>query len=466
MQLKQFIDVETENLIHIFQENGYKIYPVGGCVRDALLDLVPNDIDMTTNATPLQMKSLLDKHSIAYTAHGEKFGTITALLPTKQIEITTFRSEQTYYDHRHCDVCFIDDIKDDLKRRDFTINAMAYDFDKDEVIDYFNGINDLNQRKLHAVGDLRKRIEEDHLRALRALRFAIRFNLSIDIDDYIYLKQSFENNLLDKLAKERIQEELLKIFSTKNLTLEHLQLLTPFFFALFPDLEQQLNFDQQTPYHDYTLWEHTKRCVNSIEQAINILQIKTEHTALLRLCALLHDIGKPKAKQYKNSKQATYIYHAEIGLEITKQLLTDKLCLSNKQFEFICQLIKYHDIQYNPNNSKSMRKVVRKLGKEYLPDFFILTLADKLSQKQTGATTYSNDVIIGWQTCKKLFEDSSFGISVKELAINGNDLIQEFSLSPSKEIRYILDFLIEAIDHEQVTNEREELISYVKKHYF
>ena len=447
-------------LMNLFKSNGHEIYVVGGCVRDIFVGVMPHDIDFCTNATPEQMIDVFKDNNIQYFETGIKFGTISAIINGKTIEITTYRSDSNC-SGRFCHVEFVSNIYQDLARRDYTINAIAYDYIDDVIVDPFHGIEDIENRKLRTVGNAKKRFEEDYLRILRGLRLCYKYNLTMPIELYEVMKTLIEQGCLKNISAERIQDELLKIFSVEHI--EELNTLEPVLFYLFPELGKQKNYDQHNIYHCYDLWTHTCKTVCLIEETAKLFD--TVDIAKIRLAALLHDVGKPNAQveDEQDPNRWHYYKHEEVSAELSKEYLKN-LKFSNKDIEYITTIIRYHGCAYNGKSKKSVRKLIKKVGEKYIDAYFALTIADKKTHNMERATELYLNAIHGLVTYTNMKDEDCVLVTSSRLAVDGNDIMKVLNIGPSKKVGEALNLLKEAVDNEEVENIKSELIEYLKKH--
>ena len=467
------IPKNVTEVLCMLQNSGYEAYIVGGCVRDLLLGKEPNDYDITTNAIPSQIKKVFSNYQIINN-NGEKHGTVTVRYNKENIEITTYRIDSNYEDHRHPnDIIFTSSLKEDLSRRDFTINAIAYD--GKQIIDYFGGISDLNDRIINAVGNAEKRFEEDALRILRGIRFAcvLDFDISYPTKEAMLSKKED----LSFISKERIQSELNKMICYPKFS--DLMLYTPLreiLFQIIPFLKKTYLFNQKNKYHPHDLFEHSMFvhklvCLNKLTD-LNDYQVK--------LAAILHDIGKVVSfQEYINENgiiQHHYDGHPQKSCEIALDILND-LKYSNQDKELITWLIKHHDFDFSLTNPKrTLKKLLNSLPdnlsekeeEKYIKDFCILRQADKDDhigmiaydkklEKQSGKLyVHSEEVLLLYQELKK--EKDCF--KLKDLKVNGYDLINMgFN---GKEIGMILNLLLNKVINEEIKNEKKLLLEFVK----
>ena len=424
--------------ISLLNEANYEVYVVGGSIRNALLDLPVFDYDLTTSATPEEMKQVFSSYKIIET--GIKHGTLTILIDNQPLEITTYRHELGYEDHRHpSQVEFSRHLKDDLARRDFTINALAYHPEKG-IVDYFDGLTDLNNHVIRAINDPYIRFDEDALRILRALRFASTLNFTIEP----LTKQALHDTkqLLSFVSKERIQTEFTKLIVGDGV----FDVLNEFHDVLgiiMPEIIPIINCPHENPHHIYSIYEHTLHVVEKVNPSIT-----------LRMAALLHDIGKPATKTYDTMLIAHYKGHSEKSLEMASNIL-HRLRFSKNQIKDILVLIKYHD-DYLRLDKIQLKKFLSILGIELTYDLLNLQKADNeakalryLKRDEFIVIEKMIDSIIANKEC----------YSLSNLAINGNDLIS-MNINPTK-ISSILNECLDKVIEEKMSNSKKELIDYI-----
>ncbi len=449
------IPEKIKYLLTQLNDSGYESYIVGGCVRDSFLGIEPKDWDITTDATPDEIREVFKELSFVNN-NGEKHGTVTVRYEKENFEITTFRTDGEYQDHRHPDnVEFTKSLEEDLKRRDFTINAMA--INEHYVIQMPNGhnsMNDLENKIIKAVGNPIERFREDALRILRMIRFASVLDFHIDSDTLDAGWTLREN--LKFISKERIREEINKFLCGKGfkrlaLNYQVIDILK----VIFPHIGNMLHFDQRSRYHKHDLWLHTVNVVNNIEN-------KDYITAM---AAFLHDIGKVKCNQEyiheDGRKLLHFIGHPEVSYEDSLIILKD-LKYSNEDIVFISTLIKYHDVDFT-GTMKNTKKILNLLGdksNELYPRLIDLKTSDwkdhdfgqskiKLPSKETLMNLYN--AIIKQQEC----------FSLKDLAINGYDLM-DLGIEKGPLMKTILNDCLEKVINEELPNDKKELKEYVK----
>lgn len=429
------IPKDVEKIIERLNSAGYEAYVVGGCVRDSIMEKTPHDWDICTSATPEVVKSLFS-HTTDY---GMKHGTITVFADKEGYEITTFRAETDYSDHRHPDtVEFVADLKSDLSRRDFTINALAYN-NESQLIDMFNGLDDIRNQMIRCVGNADERFKEDALRILRALRFAA--TLGFDIEDKTSEAIHYNVHLLKYIAEERKRDELMKLLGgnyTTKILLEYSDVIA----EVIPEIQLCVGFNQNNRYHCYDVYEHM---VHAVENGI---------TPIEKFALLIHDIGKPHC--YTEDKKGGHFYgHPAISEEIAKDVV-NHLKFDNDSKKAVLELVKYHDIEI-PVTKKSVLKLLNRLGEERALQLMDIKLADILAH----APGTQDALIEKWKIFNRLLgevlvEGNCF--SRKNLAVNGND-IKALGVSEGPEIGRIIQTLMGEVMSEQLANEKEVLFN-------
>ena len=436
----------AEKIINALCENGFDSYVVGGCVRDFLLGKPVSDTDIATSALPIETEKILRSKHIKVIETGIKHGTVTAVIDKTPYEITTFRTDGEYMDSRRPEsVEFVQDIKEDLKRRDFTVNAMAYN-ESAGLIDLFGGKDDLKDRIIRAVGDPDKRFKEDALRIMRAVRITAVLGFEIEENTK---KALFENRfLLKNIAAERILTELLKLLVGKNV-LHVLDEYREVIAVVIPELRDTFHCAQNTPWHMYTVYEHIIRAVAFAPP-----------DSVIRLTMLLHDIGKPSVKQTDENGRDHFKTHAAAGERIAETVLR-RLKVSNEIFSKVTTLIKYHQSVENVNDIK-IKRWFNKIGQEYTLSLFEVRIADLKAHNTKKAEVHAEI-----QTLERLKEEALALISrgdpyrVCDLAVNGNDLMAlGFS---GRDIGDKLQEILALVLEDKLKNEKSELLSYLSQ---
>ena len=437
-----FLPKSVQYCIRTLEAAGFQAYCVGGCVRDALLGLTPNDYDLCTNAVPEQICQVFAAHDLIHA--GEKHGTIGVILDHQVYEITTFRTEGGYTDSRHPDwVRFVPRVEEDLARRDFTVNAMAYN-PRTGVIDPFGGQQDLQQKVLRAVGDPAARFTEDALRILRGVRFAVRFSLTPDKATLQAMNQLRSG--LDKIAKERIFEELCKLLpciSAKDL-LQYSPVLT----QVIPELAPSVGFEQHSPHHIYDVFTHTAHVVEAAPKDLS-----------LRWAALLHDTGKPQAFYLDEDGRGHFPSHAKYSAQIAETVLT-RLKAPTALRERVVLLIAQHMTQLEPD-MRLLRRRLCQHGEETVRQMLALQHAD-FGSKGTG-TAAEEKVFDQIEACLEEILAQNACLGLKDLAVNGKDLMA-IGFPADPRLGKCLQQLLEQVLDEQLPNERAALLQAAKEY--
>lgn len=441
------IPSSVNNIIKELNNHGYEGYLVGGCVRDCLLGIKPKDWDICTNATPEDMMKVFKNWN--HYDIGLKYGTMTLVCDDGNFEVTTYRTDGEYTDNRRPDnVKFVKSLEEDLARRDFTINALAYNPLNSEVTDKFRGIQHLSKHKLVAVGDADKRFKEDALRILRALRFAINYELEIDEETL----RAMENNasLLQNVSKERITSELEKILTSGKPVMHYFKKCDWLIAEIIPELKCCFNFKQNNKYHKHDVYTHILSTVDNCNTK------KFE----IKLAALLHDIGKPEAYTEVNGEGHFY-GHPKVSEKIAKELLKKRLRLTTEQYELVIKLVKYHDMLIY-NKKTSVKRALNKHGESFLKDWLILKeadMTDHVYDKKHASVTQIDEVK---QLLDEIIQDGEC-FSLKNLEIDGYNLINDFNLKPGKQIGLILNKLLDEVLCENIENNRDKLYARVRE---
>ena len=430
-----------QNIINTFEENGYSIFLVGGCVRDFLLKNKINDFDLTTNALPQEMHKILKGFKLIDT--GIKHGTVSVICDKKTVEITTFRSDGKYIDNRHPEnVTFSKTIDKDLKRRDFTINAMAYS-NKTGLVDLFDGKKDLENGIIRCVGDAEERFSEDSLRILRCLRFASRLGFQIEEKTSLALKSKKE--LLCSLSAERVLKELQGIL-VGDFAAETLYKYREIVFELIPELKPLDGFSQNSPYHSYDVFLHT---------IVSLAYVPKDKT--LRLTMLLHDIGKQNCYTEDENGCGHFYNHGKIGAEIAKPIL-ERLKLPTKEKELILKLILHHS-DVLTDEKPNIKKFLRIFGEDDFKKFLHVRYADCMAK--SPETTKSNlkylDKIV--KAYREIVEEKSC-YKISMLKANGND-VKGLGIDGEK-IGKALELALDGVISGKIENTKIGLLNYIK----
>jgi len=438
---------EVKEIIKALESAGFEAYAVGGCVRDFILGREPSDWDITTNAKPEEIQKIFEK-----SVYENDFGTVAVNTESenenlKIIEITTFRVEEKYTDKRHPDIVkFTAKIEDDLSRRDFTINAIAYDGKK--FVDPFEGQKDLKNKIIRAVGNPDKRFNEDALRLMRAVRFAVQLGFSIESETERAVKKNSGD--LVAISKERVRDEFSKIIMSENAKMG-IEMLHEFGLLkhIMPELEEGWKVGQNK-HHIYTVWEHN---LLSLDWAANH-DYKLEN----RIASLLHDVGKPKTKRGEGT-DSTFYNHEVVGAKITAKIL-ERLKFPKKIIEKVVLLVRYHLFYYNVEEvtESSVRRLVKNVGPENIDDLLEVRIADRKGSGVPKAEPYKLRHLRA--IIEKVSRDP---ISVKMLKINGDDLMKILKIEPGPKIGYILNILLDEVLDDPQKNKKEYLSGQILK---
>ncbi len=428
-------------IIETLQGHGYEAYAVGGCVRDSILGREPEDWDITTSAMPQETKSLFHKTFDT----GIEHGTVTVLLDKEGYEVTTYRIDGKYEDSRHPkEVTFTRSLKEDLLRRDFTINAMAYN-DKDGLVDIFGGVEDLNKKIIRCVGNARERFSEDALRILRGIRFAAQLGFSIEEETRCGMQELAPT--LYNISAERIQVELVKMLTSARPELLRDAYDLGITKIFLPEFDRLMVTEQETPHHMYNVGEHTLHALQNVRA-----------DKVLRLTMLLHDMGKPALKTMDEAGVAHFKKHA-LESEIIAKSILRRLKFDNNTIGKVTKLVRYHDYRM-PATAKNVRRAMNIIGEDLFPYYMEVRRADILAQsmyQREEKVKNLNDI-------EKLYQEiveTGQCVSLKNLAVTGKDLI-EAGMKPGKEIGDKLNELLEMVIENPELNEKNELLKKLK----
>lgn len=437
-----FIGEKAESLLNMLNKAGYKAYVVGGCVRDMLMGKKCDDIDITTSATPKQCEEVLIKNSVKYIETGLKHGTVTAVIDGETFEITTFRTEGGYADSRHPDsVTFVSDVREDLARRDFTINAMAYNHE-DGIVDPYCGQEDIKRKMIRAVGDPYRRFDEDALRIMRGVRFASVLGFTLDEKTKEAALANREN--LSRISGERIYSELKKLL-LGDFVFEALTEYKDIVAAVIEPLKDTFDCVQYTPWHIYDVYTHIAKSVELAPKDSDI-----------RLVMLLHDIGKPFCKTTDCNMVDHFYGHPAISRELAEKVLK-KLKVSRSTFERVSLLIELHDCHIHANEP-SIGHWLSHIGKERTFDLIDVKIADLAAHNLEKTESEIEELNETKEMLRSMIE-RGVPQSVNDLAVNGRDLMDAgFS---GKEIGEAQDWLLSKV-YEGVPNEKERLLKVLK----
>lgn len=435
---------KAKHIIETITEAGFEAFVVGGCVRDFMLGREPMDWDITTSARPEQVKALFARTIDT----GLQHGTVTVMLGGEGFEVTTYRVDGEYEDSRHPkEVIFTPNLEEDLKRRDLTINAMAYN-DERGLVDLFGGMDDMREGIVRCVGNPVERFEEDALRMMRAIRFAAQ--LGYDMDEGTLEATRTLAHTLNKISAERIQAELVKMLLSPHPDYLRMAYSCGMTKVFFPEFDRAMATEQRHPHHCYNVGEHILHSLGYVKA-----------DRVLRLTMLFHDIGKPEVMTEKEGVTHFYGHEAEsarMAEEIMRRLRFD-----NDTIQKVCKLVRYHDYG---NGSKPgirvMRRAINKIGEDAFPNLFLVKRAD-VSAQSDYLRQEKMEKIEQWQKLYEEVESRHQCVSLKSLAVKGADLIQ-MGWEPGKELGEMLQKLLELVlDHPEY-NDREKLLEEAKKY--
>ena len=433
---------KVKTVIAELKAHGYDAYAVGGCIRDSILGRTPGDWDITTSAKPHQVKAIFPRTVDT----GIQHGTVTVLMDKEGFEVTTYRIDGEYEDARHPkDVIFTSNLLEDLKRRDFTINAMAYN-DETGLVDAFDGIADLNAKRIRCVGEPTERFSEDALRMLRAVRFAAQLGFAIEERTEQAIRDMCGN--LEKISAERIQVELVKLVTSDHP--EEMQNVydTGIAAVILPEFCTMMETEQHNPHHIYTVGEHTIRSMQYIRA-----------DKVLRLTMLFHDTGKPARKTVDPDGTAHFKGHAYVSEELTKSIM-HRLKFDNDTLRKVSKLVLYHDDRM-PATMKHVRRAMNRISAELFPYYMKVRMADTLAQSD-----YQRDKklenLAGIEKCYQEILEKKQCVSLKELKVNGQDLIAA-GIEKGPKIGQTLQTLLQEVIEEPEKNTREYLLARIKE---
>lgn len=435
--MKIILPEKVNFIINRLKENGYEAYAVGGCVRDSVLGRIPDDWDITTSATPNETKALFPRTFDT----GIEHGTITVLVEKESFEVTTYRVDGEYEDSRHPkEVVFTRSLREDLLRRDFTINAMAYN-EEEGLVDIFGGMKDLEQKTIRCVGNAQERFGEDALRILRAVRFAAQLGFEIEPDTMEGIRNLAPT--LANISAERIQVELIKMIVSPNPGLLKLAYELGITKVILPEFDEMMHTEQETPHHMYSVGVHTLKAIE---------QVRADK--VLRLTMLLHDVAKPQMKTVDASGVAHFKMHDIKGAETAKKILK-RLKFDNDTLGKVTKLIQYHDYRM-PAQPKNVRKAICKIGEELFPYYLEVRKADTMAQSDYMREEKLQN-IAGIEQCYQEILAKKECVSLKTLAITGSDLIAD-GMQPGKQIGAVLQALLEFVLECPEYNTKEALL--------
>lgn len=431
-------------IIHTIEQAGFEAYAVGGCVRDSILGRTPDDWDITTSAKPEEIKQLF-RHTVDT---GIQHGTVTVLIKKECYEVTTYRIDGEYEDGRHPkEVNFTSLLSEDLKRRDFTINAMAYN-EKQGLVDLFGGQEDLRNRIIRCVGNPEERFNEDALRIMRAVRFSAQLGYEIEENTKAAIKKMAHT--LEKISIERVQVELVKLLVSDHpeyiLKLYELGLTRVF----LPEFDSMMETPQNNPHHLYTVGEHTAKAIQLVT-----------NDRVLRLTMLLHDVGKPATRSTDDKGIDHFHGHPTVGCELSKKILK-RLRFDNETIDRVSLLVLYHDYGNAVSATPAFtRKLINKVRMKNFPLLLSIKYADVMAQSDLQREIKLEKL----ESLRKSYEEvleQGMCISLKFLAVTGKDLI-EAGMKPGQELGQALNHLLDVVLEDPEMNKKESLLELVRR---
>lgn len=435
--MKITLPEEVSYIIRKLNDNGHQAYAVGGCVRDSFLGRIPDDWDITTSALPQEVKKVFSKTIDT----GIRHGTVTVRQNHKSFEVTTYRVDGEYLDGRHPkQVSFTRSLEEDLKRRDFTINAMAYN-DDEGLVDIFGGIDDLDKKVIRAVGNATERFSEDALRMLRALRFSAQLDFEIEKDTFLAIKDLAST--ITKISAERIQVELIKLI-TSNHPEKMIDVynsgLTQF---ILPEFDEMMECEQNTPHHMYTVGLHTIKAMQGVP-----------NDKVLRLTMLMHDMGKPACKVTDENGRDHFHGHPAVSEKISREIFS-RLKFDNATRDIVCALVANHDVRPELRK-KPIRRLIAKTGTQIFPALFTVNRADILAQSMYKRDEKLERVDQFEEIYNEIISQNEC-IKISDLAIRGADLI-EAGVDKGPVIGVILNKLFDLVVDDPSLNNSQTLM--------
>lgn len=431
-------------IIKNLQRHGYDAYAVGGCVRDSILNRKPEDWDITTSAKPEQVKRIFRRTVDT----GIEHGTVTVLIGKDGFEVTTYRVDGLYEDGRHPkEVTFTSRLEEDLKRRDFTINAMAYN-DDERLVDAFGGMMDLNYHLIRCVGDPKERFSEDALRILRAVRFSAQLAFPIEPETAEAIKSLAPN--LEKISAERIQAELVKLLVSDHP--ERIQDACELGITkvVLPEWDDMVGVKQNTPHHKYDVAAHTVHALQNVK-----------NDKVLRLTMLFHDMGKPVMKTTDENGRDHFKGHAIASEQIAKTVMK-RLKFDNDTIRKVTKLVAYHDYRMEPTGA-NVRRAMHEIGVELFPYYLAVRLADTKAQSSYERRGKLENIIQIRELYRNALRNKEC-VTLKDLAVTGTDLIN-LGIAPGKKLGTLLNELLDMVIEDPAWNQKGKLCDYVKERF-
>lgn len=433
---------KVNKIIEALTAAGYEAYAVGGCVRDSILGKEPNDWDITTSATPEETKKLFNRTIDT----GIKHGTVTVMLDREGFEVTTYRIDGDYEDGRHPkEVTFTASLEEDLKRRDFTVNAMAYN-EQHGLVDIFGGVRDIEQGIIRCVGNAEERFTEDALRMMRAVRFSAQLGYRIDEGTKSAIRRLAPN--LKLISAERIQAELVKLVTSPHPDYLRIAYETGITEQILPEFDVCMQTAQNNPHHCYGVGEHILHAMSEIDA-----------DKVLRLGMLFHDIGKPKTLTVDEAGITHNKGHAVVGEKMTREIL-NRLKFDNDTIDKVTKIVLYHDQEITPTGG-GVRRAVNRMGEDIFPMLFPVRRADVCAQSDYHREEKLQELAYIEEIYREILQRQEC-LSLRDLAVTGNDLIA-LGIPAGREIGVLLKELLEIVLEEPKRNTKEELLLIIRE---
>lgn len=441
--MKMQLPKDVKNIIETLQNNGHEAYVVGGCVRDLYLGKMPADWDITTSAAPKQVKALFTRTIDTGIAHG----TVTVMQGGCGYEVTTYRIDGEYVDGRHPkQVIFTSRLSEDLCRRDFTINAMAYN-DTEGLVDLYEGQQDLKRGVIRCVGDPKQRFSEDALRMLRALRFSAQLDFEIEKETYEAI--CCLASTIDKVSRERIMVELNKLLISEHPERMRQVYESGLTAVFFPEFDKMMKTPQNNKHHCYSVGEHTLHTLS-----------KVEADKTLRLAMLLHDIGKPDTKTTDEKGQDHFYCHQQVGAEMAAEILR-RLKYDNDTIGKVKRYVRFHD-ERPEETELAVRQAIVRMGLDCFPEIFQIKRADVLAQSMYKRKEKLQK-IDAFETIYETIRAKGQCLEKKDLAVNGKDML-DLGVPQGRLVGEILEVLFSRVIQEPTKNQRDVLLQLAQEY--
>lgn len=450
-------------ILEELEKNGFEGYVVGGCVRDSVLGRIPGDWDITTSAKPEEVKRIFRRTIDTGIAHG----TVTVMLEDEGFEVTTYRVDGKYEDHRHPEsVEFTPNLEEDLKRRDFTINAMAYN-PRTGIVDLFDGMGDIRRKKIRCVGNPLERFSEDALRMFRGVRFAGQLGFEVE-DDTLQAIGELAHTIR-RVSAERVRVELTKLLLSEEPEKLMLAERTGLCQYFFPEFQTMLTTSQNNPHHCYSVGEHCLYAVKQIRQLADRLPqdvppyggtfSREKVNTILVFAALLHDVGKPECKSTDENGIDHFYGHDAAGVGKVSEIL-HRLRFDNDTIRMVKGIIRYHERRYD-GNRRSLRRLINQAGVDVMPYLFLLQRADVLTQSDYQR----EEKLARIEEAYVMFQDilsANEPVSMRDLAVTGKDILA-LGIKPGPQVGELLQMLLELVIEDPGKNYSKHLLTEVEK---